>query len=317
MVVGEALVDLVISPDGTVDAALGGAPFNTARTCGRLGVEVSFVGALSSDRFGTLLRSRLEHDGVDTSGAVAVDRPTTLAAAELDQGGAASYRFYIDGTSAPAVARVSAAASRPAIVFTGGLALVLEPLADAVAAMLTGLSGQPAGDGRGAGTTTSPQPLVVVDVNCRPLVVGDRARYLERLHEVLARTQVVKVSDDDLAYLSPGVEPDEAARRLLDVGPSVVLLTAGSGAVTIHTAGGTVSVPVEPVEVVDTIGAGDAFGGGFCAWWLASGHTTADLADPAALRRAVEAANEVAAIVCTRRGADPPWRHELPDAWSG
>lgn len=311
VVVGEALVDLVIAPDGTVAAALGGAPFNTARTCGRLGVDVSFVGAVSDDRFGSMIRQRLVDDGVRIDGVIDVDRPTTLAAAELDERGAASYRFYIEGTSAPAVGRVRPGRDRPGVVFTGGLALVLEPLADAVAAMVSAL-GAPA-----LPATEGPGPLVVVDINCRPLVIADRGRYLDRVHEVLTRTDVVKVSDDDLAYLHPGVEPADAARSLLARGPSVVLLTAGGHAVTILTAAAERTVPVVPVEVVDTIGAGDAFIGGFCAWWTGAGLTADDLADVDVLERAVRAANDVAGMVCTRRGADPPWRQELPDHWSG
>jgi fructokinase len=309
VVVGEALVDLVISPRGAVEAALGGAPFNTARTCGRLGTSVAFVGAVSDDRFGSMIRQQLVDDGVDTVGVIAVDAPTTLAAAELDERGAASYRFYIEGTSAPAVARVSLPSPRPGIVFTGGLALVLEPLADAVAAMITGL----------AATGADDAPLVVVDVNCRPAVISDRHRFLDRMFEVLSRADVVKVSDDDLGYVVRGESPLPAARSLLGRGPAVVLLTTGAGAVTVLTADAerTVSVPpVDMVDMVDTIGAGDAFVGGFCSWWTAAGRTRADLADIEVLERAVSAAVEVAGVVCTRRGADPPWRHELGDDWA-
>lgn len=307
LVVGEALVDLVISPDGSVDATLGGAPFNTARTCGRLGANVAFVGAVSDDRFGSMIRQQLVVDGVEVGSVVPVELPTTLAAAELDEHGAATYRFYIDGTSAPAVARVPRPSTPPRVLFTGGLGLVLEPLADAVAAFVAHPPADP-------GTHRS-AVLTMVDVNCRPLVITDRSRYLHRLHEVLAHTDVVKVSDDDLAYLSPGRSAEEAARSLLARGPSVVLLTAGAGSVVVMTADHERTVDVEVVDVVDTIGAGDAFGGGFCAWWVATDRTRADLSDPEVLEAAVRAANAVAGIVCTRRGADPPWRHELPDAW--
>ena len=108
LVAGEALIDLVISPSGDVSAALGGAPFNTARACSRLGGDVSFLGAISVDRFGQMLATQLADDGVDLAHASRVDRPTTLAAAELDEHGAATYRFYIEGTSAPALDRSDA-----------------------------------------------------------------------------------------------------------------------------------------------------------------------------------------------------------------
>jgi fructokinase len=134
IVVGEALVDLVIAPSGAVDAALGGAPYNTARGAARLGADVEFVGGLSVDRFGSLLRERLGADGVETSHAVATDAPTTLAAAEIDDDGSAAYRFYFDGTSAPLVSAQAVEAAVAAlqandVLFTGGLGLVLEPMA--------------------------------------------------------------------------------------------------------------------------------------------------------------------------------------------
>jgi len=157
---------------------------------------------------------------------------------------------------------------------------------------------------------------VMIDVNCRPLVVPDREPYVARVERVLRLTDVVKVSDEDLAYLRPGRDPLDAARDLLAVGPRAVLLTAGGGSVTVLTGDGDVDVPVPPVEVVDTIGAGDSFGGGFLAWWQAVGRQVDDLADPEAIVPAVRAAIQVAGVVVTRRGADPPWRSELPTDWA-
>ncbi len=314
VVAGEALVDLVISPDGSVEAALGGAPFNTARACGRLGADAAYVGALSDDRFGRALRARLVADGVDVTGVTEVELPTTLAAAEVDDRGAATYRFYLDGTSAPALGRVPPLGDDVAVAYTGGLALVLEPMADAVAAMVAALARRRA----------DIRPLVVVDVNARPQVIVDRARYLDRLRSVIASADIVKASDEDLDVIAPGASTPDAARALLDRGPSAVLVTAGTREVVIlhrpSVPDGTsspgevteVRVPVEPVEVVDTIGAGDAFGGGVCAWWTLTGRTRADLADVGLVERAVRAGVAVAGVTCTRRGADPPHPADLP-----
>jgi fructokinase len=301
VVVGEALVDLVIELDATVSAALGGAPFNTARTCGRLGATVAFVGAVSDDRFGATIAARLDDDRVSTELLQRVSVPTTLAAAELDAGGAATYRFYTESTSAPAL-RAAALPTTTETLFAGGLGLVLAPMADAVVGIVTGV-----GDG----------VMVMIDVNCRPAVIDDRARYVARVDAVLERADVVKVSDDDLAYLSPGEPPVTAARRLLAHGPDAVLLTAGGSSVTVLTADDERVVSVVPVDVVDTIGAGDAFAGGFMSWWDASGRKRTDLADIDGLVAAAAAANQVAGVVCTRRGADPPWRHEMPADWVG
>jgi fructokinase len=299
-VAGEALVDLVIQPDGEVTATLGGAPFNTARAAARLGAPVTFVGALSTDRFGSLLAAQLTADGVHIASA-RTDLPTTLAAAEVDGSGAASYRFYIDGTSAPALESGDTAPVSSGIFFTGGLGLVLQPMADTVLAMVDSVDD----------STT-----VVFDINCRPRVVGDRAAYLDRINRLLRRADIVKVSDDDLAYLSPGVDVLDAARHLGAVGGAAVLVTAGASTTSIVAGDGVIEVPVAPLSapVVDSIGAGDTFGGGLVAWWMASGRGRADV-NAVDLQQAVLAAHAAAAIVVTRRGADPPQRAELPDDW--
>lgn len=299
-VIGEALVDLVIQPDGAVDAKLGGAPFNTARACGRLGAHVRFVGAISVDRFGTMLADQLVADGVDTSAIARVAVPTTLAAAELDGTGVATYRFYICDTSAPLLIRVPALAPG-GLMFAGGLGLVLEPMAGAVEAALCD---------RAAGT------LVMVDVNCRPSIVGDREAYVARVGRVVSRADIVKVSDEDLAYLSPGAAPIDAARSMLEQGASAVLLTRGGDGAHVLTGERETLVPVDVVDVVDTIGAGDSFGAGFLSWWVASGLGQDDARDHRSVVEAVRAATQVAGVVVGRRGADPPWRTELPPDWS-
>ncbi|MEY2959021.1 MAG: hypothetical protein RLZZ01_1589 [Actinomycetota bacterium] len=305
-VIGEALVDLVIDPTGGVTAALGGAPFNAARACGRLGADVAFVGALSNDRFGSILRARLVDDGVDVTRSLVVDEPTTLAAAELDDRGSATYRFYVDGTSAPRLGpvdlRFDPAGPSTDVVLTGGLALALEPIAGSVVSMVESLT---------------ESTLVVVDVNCRPLVVADRAAYLRRVDSVLARAHVVKVSDEDLEYLDPGAAVVDAARRLVPTGrPGVVLVTGGAAGVHVVTHDDVVVVPIAPVEVVDTIGAGDTFSGAFVSWWWSHGFGVAESADVTLVERAVTAASVAAGIACTRRGAEPPYRRELPPDWA-
>jgi fructokinase len=300
VVIGEALVDLVVEPDGRVTPTLGGAPFNTACACARLGSEVAYVGAISVDRFGTMLLARLEADGVTTGFVERCDLPTTLAVAELDEHGAATYRFYVDGTSAPSFDSTFGDLV-PSFLFSGGLALELEPMALTVEALIV---------------TRSAECAVMLDVNCRPKMIRDRDRYLERVTRLIARSDVVKVSDDDLAYLMPDHDPLAAARAVLAHGPQVVLLTAGGSTVQVLARDGETAVPVLPVQVVDTIGAGDAFSAGFLSWWVASGRANDQLGSLEQVLPAVRAAIEVAAAVCTRRGADPPWRNELPDAWS-
>ena len=292
-------MDLVVDPSGHVDAKLGGGPFNASRTIGRLGTPVSFLGSLSRDRFGTMLHDRLVADGVDDSLVSFTELPTTLAAAELDESGSATYRFYLSDTSAPLVMREALPAGTR-VFHVGTLGMVLEPMASTMDALVAG---------------AADDVLVLLDPNCRPRVTPDRERYLARLARMVRRSDVVKVSTDDLDFIAPG-DHAGAVRELLSGGATVVLHTDGGDSVKIHTGAGVERVAVPKVAVVDTIGAGDSFGGAFAAWWHQAGLGRSDLADHAALRAATEAAVQVAAINCTRTGAQPPTRAELGSAWS-
>ena len=295
---GEALVDVVIDRSGSVVATLGGGPFNTARTIGRLGCPVQFLGALARDRFGSMLHRRLLDERVDDSLVEFTDLPTTLAAAELDDSGSASYHFYFAETASPSLttARVPADLT---LLHIGTLGIVLEPMASTLERLVE---------------QVSDDVLVMLDPNCRPRVIADRTEYVQRLSTMVRRADVVKVSTDDLDFLSPG-QPDAGVDLLLRAGASVVLHTAGGDAVRVCTGGERIVVPVPSVAVNDTIGAGDAFGGAFAAWWTLAGLGRHDLRDRDAVVAAAAAAAEVAAINCTRVGAEPPWAAELGDRW--
>ena len=253
VVAGEALIDLIVLPDGRLVPAPGGGPYNTARAIARLDVPVAWIGGLSSDRFGRMLETGLVRDGVSLDLVQRTDLPTTLALAELDEDGVAAYRFYVDGTSAPAVVTGPFEAGLPAgtrAVHVGTLGLVLEPMAAALELLVAMLPDD---------------VTLMVDPNCRPSITTDPDGYRARVARVMERTDVVKVSADDLAWLYPGVPLSEAVARLAGDRDRVVLLTDGGRSVTVHAGGANHTMPVPSVRVVDTVGAGDTFGGAFLA----------------------------------------------------
>lgn len=308
-VIGQALIDLIVDEAGGVVARPGGGPFNTARTLGRLGAETTFLGRLSGDGFGRMLRARLAADGVALGVPAPSGLPSTLAVADLEPGGTVSYGFYLAGTAGAALDYPELAAALPArvtSVYVGDLSLVMEPIASAVERLVA--------------FDLPPDALVMVDPNCRPAAIGKRDAYLDRLERILDRADVVKVSVEDLAYLCPGVPAEVAATTLLGDRPALVLVTDGphpARAFLSHgfgEAGGEMSIGVPSVEVADTIGAGDAFGGGFLAWWAAAGLGRKELGSAEPVRAAVCTAAEVAALTCTRVGAEPPLLSELPAA---
>jgi fructokinase len=299
VVAGEALFDLVAEGTDRLQGHPGGGPFNVARTLGRLEQPVAYLGRLSTDRFGTRLRQMLLDDRVDTDTVVSTDEPTTLALAELDPTGAARYRFYAAGTSAAGLEVDDALAALPPrveVLHVGTLGLVLEPTAVATEAVVERLAGH---------------ALVVVDPNCRPSIVTDVAGYRARLDRVLVRADLIKVSEEDVAWLDPGRDPVEATRALLAGGASAAVLTRGGDGAVAVTADAEVAVPAPPADVVDTIGAGDAFGGGFVAWWRRAGKAREDLADLSAVVEATRFACLVAAKTCERPGASPPLLSEV------
>ena len=233
---------------------------------------------------------------------VRTEDPTTLALAELGDGGSVSrYRFYTQGTSAAGPdLRGGAASPCPSAsttLFVGTLGLVLEPMASALEAVVDRLAGSDA--------------MIAVDPNCRPHVIDDAAAYRRRLRWILARTHLVKVSEEDVAFLDPDRDPVKATRALLADGPSVGLLTRGGDGVVVVTNDSDVVVTPPPAKVVDTIGAGDAFAGGFLSWWRERDLGADALADLDAVVEAATFACLVAARTCERAGASPPYRREL------
>jgi fructokinase len=305
VVAGEALIDLVVSPGGQVAAHPGGGPYNAARTLARLGTETMFLDRLADDAFGRQLRERLTGEGVVLGVPEPSGKPTTLSVASLDQTGAASYSFYLDGTSAADLGYEMLRKSLPpdvTAVHVGTLGLLMEPIGAAIERLVV--------------TEVPADVLVLLDPNCRPDAVADHDGYRRRIGVIARRADIVKASVEDLAYLYPGESAEEAAGALLNAGSSLVLVTDGPRPARAFLPDVTLAEAVPKITVVDTIGAGDAFGGGFLAWWTAHGLGQADLGRSAPdrdalVRKALRAAAAVAALICSRPGADPPTLAEV------
>jgi fructokinase len=299
VVAGEALIDRIESEDGRVTDVPGGGPYNVARTIARLGGRVAFFGRLSNDDRGVLLRSRLVADGVEMGLVVATEDPTPMALASLDGHGAATYAFRLEGTAAAGLSPGDLADGLPpgtAALHVGTLGLVVEPMATTIETLVASA---------GAGV------LVMLDLNCRASAIIDRTAYLARIDRLLARTDIVKASVEDLAYLQPGASPLAAARDILGRGPRAVLLTDGGHPVRIVSADGVDELPIPTTRVVDTVGAGDAFGGGFLSAWSRVGLRREDAGQRASLIMATVFAIAVAGLTTTRAGAEPPTAAEV------
>jgi fructokinase len=293
-VAGEALIDIVVGASGSMRAVPGGGPFNVARTIARLGGECQFLGTLSEDPFGQRLREALRRDGVRVVVEEPTAAPTAIAIAQVDDLGVADYRFYIDGTAAARLERADVPADLldgSSALAVGGLGLVVEPIASTLKALVA---------------AKPPSLLTLLDPNCRPRAVRDPLAYRMRIDGFAKVVDIVKVSREDLAMLRPGEEVVAAARGLLRLGPAAVLVTDGPAPVRIVAADGERSVPVPPVQILDTVGAGDAFVAACLVVWAEAGLRREDLGDPDPLAEVAGEAVRVAAATCTVAGANLP-----------
>lgn len=304
-VCGELVADLIEQPDGSLVPVPGGSPANTALACARLGADVEFLGRFGNDVFGERARARLLDNGVDLDGSVSASEPSTLAVATTDPEGRATYAFWTQGTAdwqwtPDELAFVPRPGTRA--VHTASVASWTPPGAAIIIEMLVraGIQGC----------------LVSYDPNIRPALVGEHSA--ELIESAIAAATLVKVSDEDVASLHPGVDPIDAARAWLDHGPALVVMTAGAdGARAMREGHDDVVVPAAQVTVADTIGAGDTFTAGLLTAVLdmlpaganpdASLRALSDEQVSQALRTAAIASG----ITVTRKGCDPPTADEL------
>jgi fructokinase len=301
LVVGEALVDIVERIDGGRAEHPGGSPANVALGLARLGRSARLLTRIGADPRGLAIRSHLESSGVSLLPGSVTDAVTSTATARIDEAGVASYVFDLDWD-----VPVDVDLGNYRALHTGSIAAFLPPGGDAVVRLVE----------QAAGRVT-----VSYDPNARPRLMGDPGEARTRVERIVALADVVKVSDEDLGWLAPGEDAIQVAAGWLATGPAVVVVTlGGSGSVGLVRSG-RVDVPAPAVEVVDTVGAGDSFMSGLLDHLAGAGLLGADRRQ--ALRQLgtaeVEAmlshAARIAAITCSRAGANPPTRADL-DAWT-
>lgn len=304
-VVGEALIDLVGVGGLRFEAHPGGSPLNTAVGIARLGVPTTVLARFADDAFGRILRQHALDNGVSIEGSPHAAEPTTLAVVTIDDAGRASYDFYLEGT-ADWQWSDEELASLPAgtqILHTGSLAAWTDPGQARIAALVD---------------RVREQVLVSFDPNIRPRFVGTPARGRALVERSVAAAHVVKASDQDAGWLYPGESMESIAANWASLGPDLVVITCGGEGVVAMTGGGVrIDRPAVPIELADTVGAGDGFTSGLLATvmdrGLARPHGLSDV-DPAVLAEILDQAGLVAALVCERPGSDPPTAEQLAAA---
>ncbi|WP_327412669.1 carbohydrate kinase family protein [Streptomyces sp. NBC_01233] len=295
LVMGEALTDLVPTNDGSGSyiPLPGGAPANVAAGLARLGIPVAFVGTLGDDRFGGQCEERLRKAGVTLDLCGHSDLPTAVAVASLTDAGT-HYSFYVQDTATFRFPARTEGLDQFAAVYVGGLAAVLPQAADEVFA---------------TAQAAAQQSVLAVDPNVRAVRGLDEAQSRFRLRELCSLAQVIKVSDEDAAWLWPGEEPDRVCRRMADEGRLVVLTRGARGSSAFLPFEDRVSVESVPVSLVNTIGAGDAFMAAVLAQLARHGGLVDR--DPASITHMQAAqllryGSLMAAWVCGRADADLP-----------
>ncbi|MBJ7338740.1 carbohydrate kinase [Mycolicibacterium sp.] len=297
LVIGEALIDIVQREGQVTGEHVGGSPLNVAIGLGRLGRGVDFLTHIGDDERGRRIVDYVEASGVRLVAGSTTASRTPTASAQIDENGSATYTFDIDWQLTG-----TAEVPTPLIVHTGSIAGFLDPGCLATAALL---------DAYHLGATIS------FDPNVRPALIVDREQAIARIDRLVEKADVVKASDEDLHWIDPARTPEQIARAWHEAGPSIVAVTMGGQGAFAVCAAGTVRVAARPVEVIDTVGAGDSFMTGLIdALWsldLLGGDRRAALAkiDVDTLEDVLQAAALASAVTVARAGADLPDRAAL------
>ncbi len=310
---GEALIDFIptVAAASTRGAnaaecytpAVGGSPFNTAVAVARLGAPAGFLSRVSRDLFGDQIMEAMNRNSVATTYVARGEQPTTLAFVRRNEQGEARYAFFANGSADRSLSADDTPADLPASVSClafGSISLLLEPGATTISQFVLREAGR---------------RVLSFDPNIRANLISDRPAYMQRFLSLAAHATIVKVSDDDLQWLYPDLPLEEAARSLVQAGTALVVVTCGASGSLAFSSNLHVGVPAPVTKVADTVGAGDSFHGGLLAWL--HDHDLLSLAavsqlDKRQAKAALTFAAQVAAVTCSRPGADPAYRSELP-----
>ena len=302
LICGEALFDLFLRPSATdelcLDAVPGGSPFNVALGLARLGQKAEFFSGLSPDLMGKRLAAFMENEGVGFAHAVRSTNPTALSIVALNADGSADYAFYPDFPAYRAIREADLPELGPEtrIIHMGSIATALEPVGSALAALAERECGR---------------RLIAYDPNVRPSIEPDLDVWRRALERITSSAHITKVSAEDLAMLYPGVAHEDVVRQLLERGARLVVITRGREGASGWTRNSHAASRARPVDVVDTVGAGDSYQSALLAGLAETGCADPEALDTLsrdALARLLEFAGEAAALTCGKRGADLPRR---------
>ena len=316
---GEALIDMVSEKDHAGRDIFvpcpGGSPYNTAIAAGRiLGLEknrprTAFLSRLSRDFFGEILMRRLEKNNVSPALITRSNENSTLAFVKLEEGKEPAYIFYTENAADRSLASEDIPAELPAgtnCVLFGSISLTMEPSATSLENFILREKEREEG------------PVISHDPNVRPLMIPDRLSYVNRFEKWVRSSDIVKISAADFDFIYPGIGPEKGAEKLLGMGPRLVAVTLGAeGSEVFVTRNGIlkkIHAAAFHFDIADTIGAGDTFHGAFLSWLEERGklsRKTLDTLTETEIREALLFANKAAAIVCSRKGADPPTLAEI------
>ena len=293
IVIGEALVDIIRNAEGAKRSHPGGSPMNVAVGLARLGIATALVTQLGDDENGRMIVEHLRDSAVELKPGSIRDDPTSTATATLDATGAAIYDFDLRWSiGLPDVGGAD-------LIHTGSIGSILEPGSASV---------------RSVFASAGPSVLLSFDPNIRPAIMGEHDEVTRRVEELAAQCHVVKMSDEDAAWLYPGRSLDDIADQYIAAGTSLFAVTQGSNGCFVRTDAVDLRLPAPAVAVVDTVGAGDAFMSGLLGAILASGRAGAVVAgrlDKPDVDQIAGVALRSAAITVSRAGANPPRAEEF------